>query len=137
MFDRVVVGVTDSARSDAVMDRAMAIVRASRGTLHLVSAFGPHRPPAPAMPEEFRYSLPMVDPVDYRLGELKAKASRASIAVVVHPVLSGAVDALTKVARDEQADLIVVGAKVAHGPGHLGNVPRALMEAAPCAVLVV
>jgi nucleotide-binding universal stress UspA family protein len=136
VFEHVVVGVTDSDRTEPVLERAMAIVRASGGTLHLVTGFKAHRPSAPRMPEEFRYSLAAVDPVDYRLNQLAARARQADIAVRTHAVLSGPVDALTTVARDEAADLIVVGA-AARRPGYLADVPRAVTAAAACAVLVV
>jgi nucleotide-binding universal stress UspA family protein len=71
------------------------------------------------------------------LNELKLKAREASIPVTTHPVLADPVEAITRVAADVYADLIVLGSKVSHGARHLSYVPNAVMDTATCAVLIV
>jgi nucleotide-binding universal stress UspA family protein len=137
MFEHVVVGVSESAGAAQAVVQAMDMAQASGGTLHLVSAFGSHRPEAPAMPEEFRYSIGSVDPVDWRLSQLEAAAKHQSISVMTHAVLADPVEALTKVARDEQADVIVIGSGLSDGALHRGKVADGLLRRASCAVLVV
>jgi nucleotide-binding universal stress UspA family protein len=136
MFDRVVVGVTDSASSAHAVEAAMELTKASGGTLHMVSALAVHRPGPPSMPEEFRYSIGSVDPADWLLSQLAAQASAAAIRVITHSVLADPVEALARIAADEDADLIVVGAETSHGV-HRAKVPDLLMSRADCAVLVV
>jgi nucleotide-binding universal stress UspA family protein len=136
MFDHVVVGVTDSASSGHAVETAMELTKVSGGTLHMVSALSAHRPGPPPMPEEFRYSLATIDPADWLLGQLAAKASAESVAVATHSVLADPVEALTRVASEEGADLIVVGAESGHGV-HRAKVPDKVTTRADCAVLVV
>lgn len=47
------------------------------------------------------------------------------------------VDAITKLARDEKASLILVGARGRRGIPALGSVSRRVAEAAPCSTLIV
>jgi nucleotide-binding universal stress UspA family protein len=137
MFENVVVGVTESGTSNVAVERAMKLTEASGGMLHLVAAFDAHRPPPPVMPEEFRYSIGSLDPVDVLLNKLEAKARAAAIRVTKHAVLADPVEALTRIAAHEHADLIVVGDSSAHGVRHRSTVSDALMSKTECAVLVV
>jgi nucleotide-binding universal stress UspA family protein len=137
MFENVVVGATDSESAAQAFRQAMDVASASGGTLHIVTAFKAHRPPPPELPEEFRYSFGPIDPADMLLNQLKQEAVQASVRVTTHPVLSDPVDAITRVAEQEHADLIVVGSKCSHGSRHLSPVPKAVMDRASCAVLIV
>jgi nucleotide-binding universal stress UspA family protein len=137
MFEHVVVGVTDSPASAHAVEAAMGMAKESGGTLHLVSAFGARRPEAPSMPEEFRYSIGSVDPVDWRLTQFEAEARRADVTVMTHAVLADPIEALTRVARQEAADLIVVGVEASNGGRHRPRVTDGLLREAACAVLVV
>ncbi len=137
MFENVVVGVTESGMSDLAVERAMEVAKATGGMLHLVAAFGARRPPPPVMPEEFRYTIGSMDPVDLMLAKTEARARSAAVRVTKHAVLADPVEALTRIAADEHADLIVVGDSSAHGVRHRSPVADALMTRAGCAVLVV
>ena len=117
--------------------RAVEVTKASGGTLHIVTAFKAHRPAVPELPDEFRYSSASMDPVDVLLRDLQAMAQAQSVRVLTHPVLAGVVEAITRVADQEHADLIVVGNKSRHGPLHPVSVPDRLVAKASCAVLVV
>ncbi|HVB91686.1 MAG TPA: universal stress protein [Acidimicrobiales bacterium] len=130
-------GATESESASEAVRRAIEVTKASGGTLHIVAAFKAHRPSPPEMPEEYRYSSWSIDPIDLLLNKLKVTATEASIQVATHPVLANPVEAITRVAAQERADLIVVGSKSSHGTRHLSNVPKAIMDKATCAVLVV
>ena len=60
-----------------------------------------------------------------------------SVPVETHPVSSDPAEAITRVATEENADLIVVGSKAARGARQLSDVPKAVMDRADCAILVV
>jgi nucleotide-binding universal stress UspA family protein len=137
MFENVVVGADDSTAATGAMRKAIEVTKASGGVLHIVTAFKARRPSPPPLPDEFRYSFGSLDPVDVLLRELEAMAHAESVRVATHAVLAGPVEAITLVADQEKADLIVVGNKTRHGPRHLGSVPDGLIEKATCAVLVV
>jgi len=74
---------------------------------------------------------------DRLFGRLRALADEAHVRVAVHPVAAGPVEALTRVASEERADLIVVGSTAAHGARRLSSVPQEVMDTAACAVMVV
>lgn len=133
MFERVVVGVTESERGRAAVARAADVVRQSGGHLHLVTAVTARRPEAPPMPEEFDYSVGSIDPADWLLQQL---ATEAEVNTEVHTVLDDPADALLRVAREQRADLIVVGSS---RPGTLPRtgVSGTVLNKASCAVLVV
>ena len=69
--------------------------------------------------------------------ELREMAALEYVRVETHPVASDPADAITRVANEEDADLIVVGSRAAHGIRQLSSVPKAVLDRAACAVLVV
>ena len=71
------------------------------------------------------------------MAELRQIAALESLHVEPHPVASDPADAITRVAAEEDADLIVVGSKTDHSTPHLSSVPKAVMDWAACSVLVV
>ncbi len=137
MFEHVVVGATESEGGARAVRRALQLVQASGGTLHVVAALAPKEGPAPYLPEEFRYTAAGAGAADWMLSQVRAQADRVHVRVTTHPVLADPAQAITKVAADEQADLIVVGCGH-HGDGRqLSGVDQAVMDRAGCAVLVV
>jgi nucleotide-binding universal stress UspA family protein len=118
MFDNVVVGASGSRSGARAVRRAAELAGASGGTVHIVAAF--HKKPA----EEL-------------LAQLQLLASESSALVRSHPLQTDAVDAITRVAAEEKADLIVVGSRDLGRSRRLSGVPRGIMEKAECAVLVV
>ena len=137
MFKNVVVGADDSAAAAEALRQAISVTKASGGTLHIVSAFREKRPTPPPLPDEFRYSFGSLDPVDVLLRQLEAMAQAEQVRVATYPVMADPVQAITLVARRENADLIVVGHTAKHGPLHQSNVPDGLVGQVDCAVLVV
>ena len=112
------------------------MTKASGGVLHVVCACRKEEP-APYLPEEFRYTDVGAGGTDWFLAQVCSNARAEGITVTTHPVLADPAEAITRVAAAEQADLIVVGSGAAHGTRHLSSVPKAVMDRAACAVLVV
>jgi nucleotide-binding universal stress UspA family protein len=120
MFDNVVVGVSASrSGSGARAVRCAAeLAGASGGTVHIVTAFGG-------------------EPEAGQLAHLRSLASGTPVRVRTHPIRSDPVDAITRVAAEEGADLVVVGTQRANGSRRLSSVPEGVMDRVECAVLVV
>jgi len=137
VFENVVVGATRSPGGTRAVCRAIEVARASGGTLHIVRAVGRKGSRQTDLPGELRRGGNGSDPADALLTELRQMASRESVRVQTHPIAADPVEAITRVADEWEADLIVVGSKGAHGARHLTNVPKAVMDRATCAVLVV
>jgi nucleotide-binding universal stress UspA family protein len=137
VFEHVVVGATDSASGNRAVRRALELVAASGGTLHVVAALAPKEGPAPFLPEEFRYTDAGASSADWVLSQARVKAGEVQVRVTTHPVLADPAVAITKVALDEQADLIVVGCGHHGDDRQLSGVDQAVMDRAGCAVLVV
>ncbi len=137
MFRTVVVGASDSEGSARAFERALDMVRTSGGTLHIVTALGRKETPAPYLPAELRYTEAGAGGSDWLLAQLRSRAAKDDVRVETHPVLAGPGEAIVRIATEERADLVVVGSSSARGHRHLGDVPKAVMDAAPCAVLVV
>jgi nucleotide-binding universal stress UspA family protein len=139
VFDTVVVGAADSEGATRAFRRALALTRATGGTLHIVAAIDGKRESksAPWMPEEFRYTQAGAGTTDWLLSKLEKEAAASRVDVTTHPVLDDPAGAITRVAADEQADLVVVGSGSDHGARSLAHVPKAVMDHVGCAVLVV
>ena len=118
MFDNVVVGAADSAAGARAVRRGAELAGASGGTVHIVTAF-------------------RGKPVEALLEQLRVLASKAPVRVQTHSVRSDPVEAITRVAAEEGADLIVVGSRGNHRSRRLSSVPQAVMDRVECAVLVV
>jgi nucleotide-binding universal stress UspA family protein len=118
MFDSVVVGAADSEAGVRAVRRGAELAGASGGTVHIVTAF-------------------RGEPVEALLTRFRSLASEAPVQVRTHPVQSDPVEAITRVAVEEGADLIVVGSRGNRGSRRLSSVPQGVMDRVECAVLVV
>jgi nucleotide-binding universal stress UspA family protein len=118
MFDNVVVGASASRSGARAVRRAAELAGASGGTVHIVAAF-------------------RKKPAEELLAQLRSLASQSSARVRSHPLQADPVEAITRVATEEKADLIVVGSRDLGGSRRLSGVPRGVMDRAECAVLVV
>jgi nucleotide-binding universal stress UspA family protein len=105
--------------------------------LHVVAAIPRRVPAPPEVPEEFRYTVVAAGTGDWVLCQAKAQAASANVKVTTHPVRADPADAIALVAREESADLIVVGCGSGHGDRRLSDVDKTVMDQAGCAVLVV
>ena len=137
MFRNVVVGASDSEGSERAFRRALDVIRASGGTLHIVSALPHKQQPPPYLPSEFRYTDAGASGTDWLLHRLRHEAAGRDVEVETHAVLADPGPAIARVAAESHADLVIVGSGSAHGHRRLGEVPKAVMDTAPCAVLVV
>jgi nucleotide-binding universal stress UspA family protein len=137
MFENVVVGATDSRGSARAMRRAVEVARVSGGTLHVVTAYRHKRGRRPPVSLGTGNLPSWSDSAGAYLDEFRMMAARESLRVEMHPVASDPVEAITRVAAEEDADLIVVGSNGGGGARHLSSVPKGVMDTAECAVLVV
>ena len=130
MFDRIVVGAAETDAARTAIDAAIELARLARAELHLVLAFDPYLDriepetrPGSAHAAEFLESI---------------AASIGDLTTRVHPAAGDPAEAILTVARDVDADLIVVGNKGMHGVRRLlGSVPNSVAHGAPCSVLIV
>jgi len=118
MFDNIVVGASASRSGTRAVRRAAELAGASGGTVHIVAAF-------------------REKPVDALLAQLRSLASERAPRVQSHHLRSDPIEAITRVAAEERADLIIVGSHRVGGSRRLSRVPRGVMDRADCAVLVV
>jgi nucleotide-binding universal stress UspA family protein len=136
VFENVVVGATDSRGSARAMRRAVEVARVSGGTLHVVTAIRHKRRRRTQVWVGTGPPPSWSDSAEAFLDEFCMIAARESVPVEMHPVASDPVEAITRVATEEDADLIVVGSNGA-GARHLSSVPKGVMDTAECAVLIV
>jgi nucleotide-binding universal stress UspA family protein len=118
MFDNVVVGAGDFESGARAVRRGAELAGASGGTVHIVTAF-------------------RGKPVETLLAEFRSLAAQTPARVQTHPVRSDPVEAITRVAAEEGADLIVVGSRGNRGSRRLSSIPQSVMDRVECAVLVV
>jgi nucleotide-binding universal stress UspA family protein len=118
MFDNVVVGAADFESGARAVRKGAELAGASGGTVHIVTAF-------------------RGKPVEALLAEFRLLASETPVRVQTHPVQSDPIEAITRVAAEEDADLIVVGSRGNHRSRRLSSVPQGVMDRVECAVLVV
>jgi nucleotide-binding universal stress UspA family protein len=138
MFESVVVGATSSEAGERAFTRALGLTRAAGGTLHVVCALAKHQSEEPpVVPEEFRYTEVGAGQTEWLMGQLKKRGSDAGVRVATHAVWAKPADAISHIAAEEHADLVVIGSSSAHGTRRLSSVPKAVLDSAPCAVLVV
>jgi nucleotide-binding universal stress UspA family protein len=118
LFENVVVGAADSESGARAVRRAVEVARTSGGTVHIVTAF-------------------RQEPVEELLDGFRRLASHTPVRVQTHPVRSDPVEAIARVAIEQEADLVVVGAHGGERSRRLSSVPQGVMDRVECAVLVV
>jgi nucleotide-binding universal stress UspA family protein len=130
MFDRIVVGAAETDAARKAIEAAVELARLAGAEVHFVLAFDPYKDridpetrPGSAHADAFLESL---------------AASAADLTTRTHPVAGDPADVIIGVARDVDADLIVVGNKGMQGAGRvLGSVTNTISHHAPCSVLIV
>jgi nucleotide-binding universal stress UspA family protein len=141
MFKSIVVGTDGSETADLALHRAVELAGLTGARLHVVSAYEP----APArvggtqpVAEAAEWSIGPDFMVDAVLERAEDAARGGNIEVEVHAPTSDAAGALVNVAKQQNADLIVVGSRGMRGAGRvLGSVPNKVSHRAPCDVLIV
>lgn len=135
----IVVGTDGSETATHAATKAIALARAFRQDLHVVSAYRPTTGLAGDVPAEFAGVVSSRSRVDAILDDICSRARANDLTAVPHAIVGDAADAILSVAEEVKADLIVVGNK---GIGSLkrfvlGNVPSKIVHNATCSTHVV
>jgi nucleotide-binding universal stress UspA family protein len=139
MFSSIVVGTDGSDTAEIALRRAIELARLTGATLHVVSAYEP----SPArvggnqpVPEAAEWSVGSDFKVDAVLQ--RARESARELEIEVHAPKGDAADSLIQTAKEQDADLIVMGSRGMRGARRvLGSVPNKVSHHAPCDVLIV
>jgi len=137
MLENVVVGADETETGQTAVRRALDLLRGSGGTLHIVNGYKPRQRAKEDLPPELRYSVSVDSESEVLLRQLALLAKDEEISVVTHPVTADPVTAITAVANEEHADLIVVAHRRMHRPRGRSSVSKALARIAPCAVMII
>lgn len=142
MGESIVVGTDGSASAQQAVVEAIRLAKALGAELHVVSGYEPLRGARIAGAPEGAAKVwaPLPDAaVEATLDEAAATARLRDVDVTTHAVERDPVDALLEVARNVDANLIVVGSKGMHGARRfaLGSVPNTVSHKARCNVLIV
>jgi nucleotide-binding universal stress UspA family protein len=126
MFARIVVGVAKTETARRATDVAVDLAERYGSTLHAVMALDRS---ATALDSEARTTAEAF---------LETIRSRTTAAVEPHAIPGDPADTLLMVAKEVDADLIVVGNRGMRGAGRvLGSVPNTIAHGASCSVMVV
>jgi nucleotide-binding universal stress UspA family protein len=141
MFNTIVVGTDGSTTAEEAVRAAAEMAALCETDLHIVSAYRkvPLRKlqqQRASMPEEFAWDIHDRSEVDVTLARAAKTAEAAGVTCTVHASEQDPVTAILDVAKQEAAELIVVGNK---GMEHrlLSSVPNSVAHRARTAVLIV
>ena len=141
MFSSIVVGTDGSDTADIALRRAVDLARLTGAKLHVVSAYEP----APAhvggnkpVAEAAEWSVGSDFKVDAVLQRARDTARGDGVEIEVHAPKGDPADALIQAAKEQSADIIVLGSRGMRGARRvLGSVPNKVSHHAPCDVLIV
>ena len=145
MFTNVLVGADDSATALRAVGAAVELAQALGATLHIVTAYRSETVLLshlayvyfPVVPDE-EFDEPANDAAQALLERLGRLAGAAGVTAEFHAVTGEPAAAIVQVAREVEADLIVVGNRGMRGAKRvLGSVPNSIAHHAPCAVLII
>src|SRR5688500_2870221 len=141
MFKSIVVGTDGSETADIALRRAVELAALTGGKLHVVSAYEPS-------PARVGGNQPVAEAAEWSVGpdfKVEAVLQRAQdearggrVEFEVHAPKGDAADSLIHTAKEQDADLIVLGSRGMRGARRvLGSVPNKVSHHAPCDVLIV
>ena len=141
MFKSIVVGTDGSETADVALQRAIDIAKLTGAKLHIVSAYEP----APAhvggnqpVAEAAEWSVGSDFKVEAVLQRAQDTAAGRELQVEGHAPKGDAADSLINTAKEQNAELIVLGSRGMRGARRLlGSVPNKVSHNAPCDVLIV
>jgi nucleotide-binding universal stress UspA family protein len=141
MFESIVVGTDGSETADIALQRAIDLAALTGARLHVVSAYEP----SPArvggtqhVAEAQDWSVGSDFRVEGVLQRAQEEARGRNLEFEVHAPKGDAADSLVQTAREQDADLIVLGSRGMRGARRmLGSVPNKVSHHAPCDVLIV
>jgi nucleotide-binding universal stress UspA family protein len=116
---------------------AIELVKLSGGKLHIVSAYKPQHFSSMAQHEAPK-SLDSGDLAESLVADLESRARLAGVTAEVHATAGDPAEVICEVAKQVNADVVVVGNKGMTGARRvLGSVPNSVAHGAPCSVLIV
>jgi nucleotide-binding universal stress UspA family protein len=139
-MDSIVVGTDGSPNAEAAVRRAAKIAKGEGDRVHLVAAF----PDRPSFSEAIsssakREPINLRDVADSVLARAEAELEPQGIEVVTHAREGEPAQVILQVAEEQDAELIVVGARGLTGFQRflIGSVTSKLAHHAPCSLLIV
>jgi nucleotide-binding universal stress UspA family protein len=140
MFSSIVVGTDGSKTADRALTRALELARLTGGRLHVVSAYSPAPAKVSGAPvsEAAEWSVGPDFEVEGVLDRAGGRARSEGVEIKAHSPKGDPADAILAVAKEIDADLIVLGSRGMQGARRvLGSVPNKVSHRAPCDVLIV
>jgi nucleotide-binding universal stress UspA family protein len=141
MFERIVVGTDGSESATNALKAAAKLAAQSGAEFHIVSGYNPKSglrvTGAGSGVEEWRVSS--TDAVEGILRDAADMVRREQISIVTPHEEGDPAKALVTIAKQVDADLVVVGNRGMKGVKRfvLGSVPDDVAHKAPCAVLIL
>ena len=137
MSEVVVVGADNSAIVRPAVAVAAELAAMSKGTLHIVTAYGAKLVSDGELSQEFR-GLSKDGEIDALLQVLSVIAKKQGVEPVLHAVRDDPADAIIKTADELNADLVVVDNRGMKGARRvLGSVPNSVAHGANCSVAII
>ncbi|POM22236.1 Universal stress protein [Actinomadura rubteroloni] len=143
-YRTILVGTDGSKTSFRAVDRAAQLAAATGATLLLASAYNPmsekERLNAADRLGDLAYKVQGATPAEDALRAARERAVAAGAKDIEEVAREGdAVDVIASIARDREADLVVVGNRGLNSLAGriLGSVPANLSHRSPCDVLIV
>ena len=140
MLGVIVVGTDGSDGANRAVTEAIDLARSEGAKIHFVTAY-----PDPSRVVEQVRSTARSEHPDLRsvaenvLARAAEAAKEAGLDYDTHDREESPADAIIEVAREQQADLVVVGERGLRGPSRflVGSVSTKVVHHAPCSVMVV
>jgi nucleotide-binding universal stress UspA family protein len=146
MYGQIVVGTDGSAGASIAVDTAIELARLTGATLHVVHAHKVTSPYQVAAAAEVGFAAAVLVETNEAVhaegqricDQVVERADRVGVHAQAHCVDGDAADALIKVAKDAEADLLVVGNRGMTGVRRfvLGSVPNKLSHQCPSSLLI-
>jgi nucleotide-binding universal stress UspA family protein len=138
MYASIVVGTDGSATAEAALERAFDLAKQTGARVHVVSAYEPARARVTGGAPASEAHVGSDYKADVALQRALDRAGAQGVAVEQHAPRGDAADALLATAKEQGADLIVIGSVGMQGARRmLGSVPNKVSHNSPCDVLIV
>jgi nucleotide-binding universal stress UspA family protein len=136
MYSAIVVGTNGTETAAKAVAHAAALAQANQASLHIVASLPPKTVAAGAVAGVIIDSREDVEAI---LAEAAAGVEHEGLTVKTHALQMEPAQAIVDVAKQVDADLVVVGDKGMKGAKRfvLGSVPNSVAHSAPCTVLIV
>lgn len=138
MYKRILVGFDGSESSRRALTAALTLASESGGQVLALTAV--RAPEAAELEGEVDEALREADgPLGKAIGWGRQEAKRAGVSCVFRKQIGHAAELLTRIAQEEQHDLLVLGRRGRSPVKHwlIGSTTDRIVDHAPCAVLIV